>query len=239
MTSFKDPVREIDKLRGLYDSLMEARRHAGDEVVLFHKFAALVSSQVTKLREGGSGEVAFRVAVKEGKVNFTVRGMQGDQGVNDRRPEARPAPPVPYRGLAHFGYVAGLRALRTVNDLELHRLAFLERPEPVALNCREVDEHIAAAVAFDESVTLGVVEPLDLACDTHRTLSCLAMARRNAPLDPARLRSGFWSLADTKRPRVPRPRLSTLARPAPTEMIALATGLVNRMYKYACNSERF
>jgi len=27
------------------------------------------------------------------------------------------------------------------------------------------------------------------------------MARRNAPLDPARLRSGFWSLADTKKDR--------------------------------------
>ena len=56
---------------------MEARRQAGDEVVPFHKFAALVTSQVTKLRQGGSGEVAFRVAVKEGKVNFTVRGMKG------------------------------------------------------------------------------------------------------------------------------------------------------------------
>ena len=77
VTSFKDPVREIDKLHVLYDSLMDARRHAGDEVVPFHKFAALVSSQVSKLREHGSAEVAFRVAVKEGKVNFTVRGMKG------------------------------------------------------------------------------------------------------------------------------------------------------------------
>ena len=51
--------------------------HAGDEVVPFHKFAALVSSQVSKLRQHGSAEVAFRVAVKEGKVNFTVRGMKG------------------------------------------------------------------------------------------------------------------------------------------------------------------
>ena len=42
VTSFKDPVREIGKLHVLYDSLMEARRHAGDEVVPFHKFAALV-----------------------------------------------------------------------------------------------------------------------------------------------------------------------------------------------------
>jgi hypothetical protein len=77
VTSFKDPVREMDKLHVLYDTLMEARRRSGDEVVPFHKFAALVSSQVTKLREGGSAEVAFRVAVKEGKVNFTVRGMKG------------------------------------------------------------------------------------------------------------------------------------------------------------------
>ena len=40
-------------------------------------FAALVKDQVTKLRDTGSPEVAFRVAVKDGKVNFTVRGMKG------------------------------------------------------------------------------------------------------------------------------------------------------------------
>jgi hypothetical protein len=80
VTSFKDPVREMDKLHVLYNSLMEARRHAGDEVVPFHKFAALVSSQVSKLRDGGSSEVAFRVAMKDGKVNFTVRGMRGTKG---------------------------------------------------------------------------------------------------------------------------------------------------------------
>jgi hypothetical protein len=77
VTAFKDPVREIGKLHKLYDTLMEARRSTGDEVVPFHKFAALVSSQVSKLRQSGSGEVAFRVSVKEGKVNFTVRGMKG------------------------------------------------------------------------------------------------------------------------------------------------------------------
>jgi hypothetical protein len=77
VTSFKDPVREIDKLRVLYDNLMDARRQTGDDAVPFHKFAALVSSQVTKLRKSGSAEVAFRVAVNEGKVNFTVRGMKG------------------------------------------------------------------------------------------------------------------------------------------------------------------
>ena len=79
VSSFKDPVREIDKLHVLYDTLMEARRTAGDGVVPFHKFAALVSTQVAKLREGGSAEVAFRVAVTDGKVNFTVRGLKGAQ----------------------------------------------------------------------------------------------------------------------------------------------------------------
>jgi hypothetical protein len=77
VTAFKDPVREIDKLHSLYDSLMDARRQSGDEVVPFHKFAALVKDQVTKLRQSGSEEVAFRVALKDGKVNFTVRGLKG------------------------------------------------------------------------------------------------------------------------------------------------------------------
>jgi hypothetical protein len=79
VTSFRDPMREMDKLHTLYDSLMDARRESGEEVVPFHRFAALVKDQVTKLREAGTPEVAFRVAVKEGKVNFTVRGLKGVQ----------------------------------------------------------------------------------------------------------------------------------------------------------------
>ena len=70
-------MREMDKLHTLYDSLMDARREAGDDVVPFHRFAALVKDQVTKLRSRRSPEVAFRVAVNEGKVNFTVRGLKG------------------------------------------------------------------------------------------------------------------------------------------------------------------
>lgn len=76
VTAFSDPMREVDKLHTLYDSLMDARRQVGDDVVPFHKFAALVKDQVSKLRESGSAEVAFRVAMKEGKVNFTARAMK-------------------------------------------------------------------------------------------------------------------------------------------------------------------
>ena len=43
----------------------------------FQKFADLVKNQVNKLRQAGSSEVAFRVAVKDGKVNFTARAMKG------------------------------------------------------------------------------------------------------------------------------------------------------------------
>jgi hypothetical protein len=76
VTAFKDPMREMDKVHKLYDTLMEARRQNGEDVVPFHRFAALVKDQVSKLRESGTPEVAFRVAVKDGKVNFTVRGLK-------------------------------------------------------------------------------------------------------------------------------------------------------------------
>jgi hypothetical protein len=77
VTALKDPAREMDKLHSLYDSLMDARREAGDEVVPFHRFAALVKDQVAKVRETGADEVAFRVTMADGKVNLTVRGKKG------------------------------------------------------------------------------------------------------------------------------------------------------------------
>ncbi|HMC76000.1 MAG TPA: hypothetical protein VKH34_02670 [Vicinamibacterales bacterium] len=80
VTSFADPMRELDKLHTLYDSLMDARREAGDDVVPFHRFAALVKDQVTKVQSTGVPEVAFRVTMIDGKVNFTVRGKKGEEG---------------------------------------------------------------------------------------------------------------------------------------------------------------
>ena len=77
VSSFRDPLREMDKLTELYESLSEARREVGEDQVPFHKFADLVKKQVKKLRETGSPEVAFRVAVKDGKVNLTARALKG------------------------------------------------------------------------------------------------------------------------------------------------------------------
>src|SRR4026208_2288119 len=54
VASFEDPMREMDKLHTLYDSLMDARREAGDDVVPFHRFAALVKAQLSQLRSAGS-----------------------------------------------------------------------------------------------------------------------------------------------------------------------------------------
>ncbi|MGE0704393.1 MAG: MXAN_5187 C-terminal domain-containing protein [Vicinamibacterales bacterium] len=77
VTSFQDPLQEMDKLHDLYESLTEARRTVGDQPVPFHKFAELVKDQVNRMKASGSPEVAFRVAVKDGKVRLTARGLQG------------------------------------------------------------------------------------------------------------------------------------------------------------------
>ena len=77
VAAFRDPMQEIDKLTDLYESVAEARREVGQAPVPFHKFAALVKSQVDKMKADGSPEVAFRVALKDGKVNFTARGLKG------------------------------------------------------------------------------------------------------------------------------------------------------------------
>jgi hypothetical protein len=79
VAAFTDPAREHDKLCALYESLMNARREVGADMVPFHKFADLVRTQVQTLKAKGSPEVAFRVAVSEGKVNFTVRALKGTE----------------------------------------------------------------------------------------------------------------------------------------------------------------
>jgi len=78
VAAFKDPLKEMEKLHDLYNSLSEARKEIGEAVVPFHKFADLVKTQVKKLTSEGHNEVAFRVAVKDGKVNFTARATKDD-----------------------------------------------------------------------------------------------------------------------------------------------------------------
>jgi hypothetical protein len=77
VAAFRAPMAEMDKLHDLYDSLADARRQLGDDSVPFHKFAELVKTQVERLQASGNAEVAFRVAMKDGKVNLTARALHG------------------------------------------------------------------------------------------------------------------------------------------------------------------
>jgi len=79
VTTLHDPVREGDKLRDLYDTLVEARREAGQDSIPFHRFAELIKTQVSQIRQKGANEVAFRVAVKDGKVAFTAKAVKSGE----------------------------------------------------------------------------------------------------------------------------------------------------------------
>jgi hypothetical protein len=76
VTTFRDPAREQDKLRDLYQQVAEARRKAGQDAIPYQKFAELVKNQVSALKEKGGAGVTFKVAVKEGKVAFTAKPVK-------------------------------------------------------------------------------------------------------------------------------------------------------------------
>jgi hypothetical protein len=77
VTVFADPAKELDRLRDLYESLTDVRLELGATQVPFHKFAALIREKVAAMKRKGVSEVAFRVAVHDGKITFTARGLKG------------------------------------------------------------------------------------------------------------------------------------------------------------------
>src|SRR5262249_35547660 len=66
-----------------------------------------------------------------------------------------------------LGDVGRLLALGALHDVELHRLALRQRAEARALDGGVMDEDVLSAGAFDETVPLGLVEPLHHAAFTH------------------------------------------------------------------------
>ncbi len=80
-----DPARDVDTLRELYQRVVDARRELGQESIPFQKFTDLVRTQVDAFKQKGSAEVAFRVAMKDGKVAFTARALK-------RAPRGTPGP---------------------------------------------------------------------------------------------------------------------------------------------------
>jgi hypothetical protein len=74
--TFHDPNKEDAKVKALYDSFVKARQAAGQERVAYEKFASLVNTQVKALKNKGGTDVAFRVAIKDGKVALTARALR-------------------------------------------------------------------------------------------------------------------------------------------------------------------
>jgi len=61
-----------DRVRELYEQLAEAKKQIGETPVEYERVAALVKAQVAKFSEEGT-HVAFRIALKDGKVSLTVK----------------------------------------------------------------------------------------------------------------------------------------------------------------------
>ena len=57
-------------------------------------------------------------------------------------------------------YVSCLRAFLAISDFKLNAIAFCQRLEAVARDCREVYEYVRTAVLLNETKTFCVIEPL-------------------------------------------------------------------------------
>ena len=75
--SFKDPDAEGGRVKELYERLAAARKETGEAPLAFDRVAALVKAQVEKYSADGT-EVAFRVAMKDGKVSLTVKPVKDE-----------------------------------------------------------------------------------------------------------------------------------------------------------------
>jgi len=76
VASFRDPMQEAERMNDLYERLAAARTESGEVPVPYHRFVEVIRAQVRKLGDGDS-EVAFRVAVKDGKVALTAKALKG------------------------------------------------------------------------------------------------------------------------------------------------------------------
>ena len=77
VTSVADPRTQADRVQSLYEQMAQARKDAGEKPVPFERFTELVQAQVKKFGDGGR-EVAFRVAVKGGKVTLTAKPVEDE-----------------------------------------------------------------------------------------------------------------------------------------------------------------
>jgi hypothetical protein len=62
--------------------------------------------------------------------------------------------------LFEAGHLIGLRALRTLDDIELHLIPLFKAFVSFALNRTVMNEYVCPAVSAEEAVALRIVEPL-------------------------------------------------------------------------------
>ncbi|MFM8536114.1 MAG: MXAN_5187 C-terminal domain-containing protein [Acidimicrobiia bacterium] len=66
-----------DRVKELYEQLAAAKKQVGETPVAYDRVAALVRAQVSKFADEGSA-VAFKIALKDGKVSLTVQAEKGE-----------------------------------------------------------------------------------------------------------------------------------------------------------------
>ena len=65
-------------------------------------------------------------------------------------------------GYLQWGDVSGLQTFRALLDIEFDSPTLVERAETLTYDASVVDEHVPlVTIAGDESIALGVAEPLD------------------------------------------------------------------------------
>jgi hypothetical protein len=65
------------RVKELYEQLAAAKKQVGEQPVAYERVAALVKQQVTKFADDGT-KVAFKIALKDGKVSLTVKPEKGE-----------------------------------------------------------------------------------------------------------------------------------------------------------------
>jgi len=84
VATFEERGAERQRIGELYRSVAEARRMAGEPPIAFERFAELVTAEVERLQRSGWQEVAFSVALKEGRVSFTARAIKVQRAAGRR-----------------------------------------------------------------------------------------------------------------------------------------------------------
>ena len=75
---FSSAGADEERVKELYERLVEVKQAAGEAPVPIERVAALVKAQVEKYAADGN-EVSFRVALKDGKVSLTVKPVRAGE----------------------------------------------------------------------------------------------------------------------------------------------------------------